>query len=504
MDRRTVALFLMATMAMLLPAAHAQEAEDVMIDGVLAKLKSCGIRAEGSFLTMREAARLQDFRSLVRTETWTEQWPGEAGTVRAIEVTGEIWTDAIQAAIDRHKAVLVPAREHPYYLDRPIVLRSGCRFVAAPTAEFRLKPGTNTCMVRNASPVSGQTGPLPPDTKPDREIRVEGGVWTTLRTRMEPALDNGNTKGRLDAQDSVPGGNGVFCFCNVRGLHLRDVVIRQSTAFGVHLAGVDGFLIEGVTLEDHGRDGVHLNGPCRDGVVRRIRGLTYDDFVALNAWDWKNCTPTFGPIERIIVEDLAGSDRGGATLRLLPGNKTFSGGRTLACDVRDCVFRNISGLFAVKMYDQPNLELGAANDFSDPIGRISRVRFRGVTVPRAESPAMFQIHADVDGMRVENVHLAFHRPADYRLVSIGPQSLTIRPDPNNPSTWVEVFSPDKDCTVRHLSLAKVTQTPTTGGSRRVPISDPESLVGVIQLKLNPKYPATTPRGGTGKGVWIRP
>jgi len=28
-------------------------------------------------------------------------------------------------------------------------------------------------------------------------------------------------------------------------------------------------------------------------------------------------------------------------------------------------------------------------------------------------------------------------------------------------------------------------------------------VKVIHQKLNPDYPKTTPRGGTGKGIWIQ-
>jgi hypothetical protein len=32
---------------------------------------------------------------------------------------------------------------------------------------------------------------------------------------------------------------------------------------------------------------------------------------------------------------------------------------------------------------------------------------------------------------------------------------------------------------------------------------PERLVNVIEQRLNPDYPRTTPRGGTGRGIWVR-
>jgi hypothetical protein len=31
----------------------------------------------------------------------------------------------------------------------------------------------------------------------------------------------------------------------------------------------------------------------------------------------------------------------------------------------------------------------------------------------------------------------------------------------------------------------------------------EQVTKVIEQKLNPDYPKTTPKGGTGKGIWIR-
>jgi hypothetical protein len=39
--------------------------------------------------------------------------------------------------------------DQPYYLDASIILKSDQKLSADPTAEIRLKPGSNTCMVRN-------------------------------------------------------------------------------------------------------------------------------------------------------------------------------------------------------------------------------------------------------------------------------------------------------------------------------------------------------------------
>ena len=43
---------------------------------------------------------------------------------------------------------------------------------------------------------------------------------------------------------------------------------------------------------------------------------------------------------------------------------------------------------------------------------------------------------------------------DYKLVEIGPMSATWKYQPDDPSKWVEVFSPDRDVTVRNFHLTQ--------------------------------------------------
>ena len=66
-----------------------------------------------------------------------------------------------------------------------------------------------------------------------------------------------------------------------------------------------------------------------------------------------------------------------------------------------------------------------------------------------------------------------------------------------PEKWTEVFSPYLDCTVRNVRIADVR---TRDSQADLPI---EQVVKVIEQKPNPDFPKTTPKGGTGKGLWIR-
>lgn len=441
------------------------------------------------------AKKLSDFQSLVRKESWTEQWPDASGKAEARKVTAEVWTQAMQASLDAQGTLHIPARAQPYYLDGPLVLKSGQKLCADPTAEIRLKPDTNTCMVRNEHVVTLNTKPVPADQPCDADISIEGGVWSTLANAVSL---NGNQLGLSAKTDPAFGTHGVILLQNVRRVSVKNLTIRRSRPFGVHLANAKEFRIENITLEETRRDGVHVNGPASDGLIRGVRGDPHDDNVALNAWEWKNYAPSYGPIERIVIEDITGAPEGVASaraIRLLPGVKRFPDGTTLACPIADITLRRITDIREFKLYDQPNLELGRTNDFSVAIGTLKDIRFEKLTF---NNPGKIEVHADTDGLTVEDVRVRHPITPDWHLLAVGPLSVTYkRGGPAAPEKWVEIFSPDLDCTVRNL---KVTGVRTQDSPNDLPF---DQAVKVIVQKPNPDYPKTTPKGGSGKGILIR-
>lgn len=431
----------------------------------------------------------------VRTETWTEKWTDKVGQLQTITVTAEVWTEVFQTDLDADGKLHIPAREQPYYLDGPIVLKSGQKLSADAKAEIRLKPGSNTCMVRNEHIVGFADKPVPGDTKPDTDIHIEGGIWTTLATSR--AEVNGNQRGLSSKLNLVPGTHGVILLQNVRRVTVRNITVRRSKAFGVHLANVSDFTVDGVTLDEHGRDGVHVNGPASDGLIRNVNGVSHDDTVALNAWEWKNYAPSFGAIHHIIIEDVRGAPDGipsANSIRLLPGVKRFDDGTMLNCPIHDITIRRITDIRDFKLYDQPNLELGRDKDFSIGVGTLKNLTFKNLTFNR---PGSIEVHANTGGLTVRDVKLNFPVKADYRLLELGPKSATYKHKPNDPATWVEILSPDLDCTVRNVT---VTGVRIRDAQTDLPI---EQVVHIIEQKPNLDYPNTTPKGGTGKGIWIR-
>jgi len=430
-----------------------------------------------------------------RTESWTEIWPLASGSLETRAVTAEVWTQAFQAELDSKGHLHIPARIEPYYIDAPLVLKSGHKLTADAGAEIRLKPGTNTCMVRNERVATLNDRPVPSDGALDSGIIIEGGTWTTLST---PLSSNGNVRGRSATQKAAFGTHGVILLQSVRGASVRNITIRQSAPFGVHLSNTHEFTVENITLVEHLRDGVHVNGPASDGVIRGVHGSSHDDTVALNAWEWKNYAPSYGPIENILIEDVSGAPEGvpsSNSIRILPGVKRFDDGTLLDCPVRHITLRNINDIRDFKLYDQPNLELGRQNDFSAGIGTLQNIVFENLIFTR---PGSIQVHANTDGLTVRCAKMLFPMPPGYRLVEVGPKSMTYKSGgPASPEKWTEIFSPDLDCTVRNVSVSGVR---TRDSQSDLPI---DQIVRVIEQSLNPDYPKTTPKGGTGKAIWIR-
>lgn len=449
--------------------------------------------------TAATAGPLDDLRPLVTTRSWTERQPdasGARGQGQSRELTAEIWTAAFQRRIDDTKRLEIPARAEPYYVDGPLVLPSGATIVADPEAEIRLVPGVNTCIVRNANLIGFAHGPVPADTQPDTDISIEGGIWSTTLAAT-PDAPQGNVRGGSGSKPAVPGTHGVILLHNVRRVRVSNVTVRESRPFAVHVGNVHDFVVDGLTLVNHFRDGVHVSGPAADGLIRNVRGVSKDDPVALTAWDWQQYAPSFGLIERIVIEDVVGSPPGASpnnAIRLLPGVKTFADGTKLPCPICEITLRRITDIGEFKCYDQPNLEVPAGTDLSDPIGRLEDIRFEDLTFHR---PGTIELHADTDGLVIDGVTLDFAPPPTWHLLAIGPKSMTYKGNQADPAKWREIFSPDRDCTVRNVSISRVRRA---GATEDLPV---ERLVEVVELKPNPDYPRTTPKGGTGKGIWIR-
>jgi hypothetical protein len=475
-------------------------------------------------LNQSELKPIMDYADLVREAKWQQAWDPDARSLGQLhEMRGEIWSDAIERCLAEHGVVYIPKMDAPIYIDRPIELSSGNCLVIHPETEIRLKVGkVGTCMVRNSQQVLSKDRPIRMCAGADQDIYIEGGIWCDQNN------EGRGRGGEYDQIDSMPGSMGTFLLHNIVGVIVRNAIFRDCSAFAVQIGNARDYIIENITF-DETADGIHVEGPSERGIIRHISGKTNDDAVALNAWDWHNASLTFGEISDVLVEDI--EMQPGYTwseLRLLPGTKLFSTGETLDCDIRRCIFRNIRGIHTFKMYDQPNLG-NPEGDFANPIGKMFDLFFTDIMIDGIQpsdyydpsSDGVFDICTDIDRISIRDVRFNYvpgqGEMAPY-LVSVGPKSLTWhrtptsesgscwRPpvDGNTEDEWVEVFNPNADPIVKGLMVKNIKIPDQNNLGTYVPHPDFVALINERRLTLNPDFPATMPRGGTGSGKVIEP
>lgn len=443
-------------------------------------VKKCETEIEAS----QVCVNINKYSSLCREEEWTEYCGGVGKKVK-----GTIWTEAFTAALRENGRVYVPQSDAILYIDAPIVLASGGVLWVHPKTRIFLRPGVNTCMVRNACADTDGT---------DEDIVIRGGIWSTLTHDLFGVDNNGNDRGRSSkGAEALSGSHGVFLIRNAAGVVLSGMTITECAAFGMQLNACRKFLVENITFRDHKRDGVHMGGEVYEGEIRNIQGHTNDDLIALNAWDWNNYIMTYGNIADIYVHDIyAVHDQ----IRFLAGKHGM-----IECSISRIHLRNIQGIDNIKMYPQPNSEslvLYGKEDRSESAGEICDVLIENL---RASAPRMWQSDGLVEiGSHVKNLRIcdvvidceeSLFTENKYPFVRVGPKSATIVVDKDRPETWVEIFEPNAIGIAENLKIEGL-----KFGSE--PWKEKTNVVAAVALQKNADYPKTTPQGGTGYGKII--
>ena len=81
---------------------------------------------------------------------------------------------------------------------------------------------------------------------------------------------------------------------------------------------------------------------------------------------------------------------------------------------------------------------------------------------------------------------------DLRLINVGPLSAVWTNGSEDPADWGEVFDPDAICSADDIYLHHISFQGET-------ITEKERLVREVTMTVNPEYPRTVPKGGTGYG-----
>lgn len=420
------------------------------------------------------------------------------------ELSGSITREQIQEALDKYNNVCIPYIGNPIVIDEPIILSSNNHLKVAENQIIMQGKNYETCLIRNKNLQDGAFG-ITDKTKRDKNISIEGGIWN-FRTaqRLYP-----------DKNKNVQGSLGAIILCGVEQVHLSNMKVYDNEAlcgkgnsdssYGIQICDCKNFIVENIDFNDNHRDGVHVNGPAEYGWVKHIRGDKMgDDMVAMNAWDWDTSAITFGTIENIVVEDIKGT---GNEFRLLPGQKLYPDGSKLDCDIRNCVLEDMSGIYTFKLYAQPNIAnaIIGKHDVSGTVGTIDNIYIKNISFNKisksgfANIPvkSLFEICSDCSRLHLEDIFIDNTieqcDELDVKLINVGPLSAVWKNNSDNPDDWGEIFDPDAICHAEDIYLKNI----TFSGK---PADDVSKLTREIKMTINPDYPKTTPRGGTGYGT----
>ena len=251
---------------------------------------------------------------------------------------------AIQELLDSGASlVCLPSPKMHYLISGTILLHSGQELRLDRYTRVVLAPNANTYMLRNADPIEGNVN-----------IRVSGGIWDmnhneqkphpfnfrdpdTRRNVWEELTHRGFCNWILPVSSDAPHATKLagrdfpvdvytgFCmyFCAVDGFYIGNLTLVNPVVYGMDLFAVENFTVENIEFEftegspkKHNMDGVHIEGYCKNGIVRNLKGACHDDTVALTADDSYKA----GPIENILIDGVF-SEGGHSAVRLL--SRTF-------------------------------------------------------------------------------------------------------------------------------------------------------------------------------------
>lgn len=209
---------------------------------------------------------------------------------------------AIQALFDSGIAqVELPVPAAHYCISRTLRIHGGQTLRLPRTAVIRLLPGSDCLMLANAEADAS-------------DIAVEGGIWDhdNLAQTSNPFLSGAFRKAaRASHTDGNPDtvvtygdayNGSMMRFFKVTRLSIRNLTMKNPVTYCLQMAYVRYFTVENIDFDMNlgnpvpmNMDGVHLDGGCRFGVVRNLKGTCHDDMVALNADD--GCDGPIGDIE---------------------------------------------------------------------------------------------------------------------------------------------------------------------------------------------------------------
>ena len=219
-------------------------------------------------------------------------------------------TAAIQALLDARGTVSID-RPGTYLISSTLIIHSDTVFTLCPGAVLRAAPRSLCAIIENEH-FRGNGK--------DRRISIIGGTF-------DGNCDEMGLDGKYEAVHRLdhPYSPDRFCgklmrFAHVDGLSLEKITVKDPVSYGVQIADSRGFLVRDVCFDYNHHfgttDGIHINGPAKDGVIENLYGTTNDDMVSLTTIDEPHAEVTVGAISNVYIHNVS-AENGYSGVRLL-------------------------------------------------------------------------------------------------------------------------------------------------------------------------------------------
>ncbi len=220
---------------------------------------------------------------------------------------------AIQEMLDSGKSVVtLPAPEKHYVIGKTLKIHSDQELKTGRYTRIVLKDGANCAMLENADFDGG-----------NKNVCVDGGIWDMNHNRQKPnpyhfpdpdtgeKFEDAVKRLGFDKTTSKTLIRGCytgmcFRFCTVKNLDFRNVTIVNPVIYGVQCAYTEDFSFENIVFEYNegspklwNMDGIHIEGGCKNGTFRNLKGACHDDLLAFTTDD-----SLYGPISNMEVDGI--------------------------------------------------------------------------------------------------------------------------------------------------------------------------------------------------------
>lgn len=219
---------------------------------------------------------------------------------------------AIQQMLNKRGTVIID-KPGTYLVSKTLKIYSSTRLVLAPGVIIKAAPMSKCALIENEHFACGGR---------DSDIEIIGGTFDGNCDKMGL---NGEYEAlhRLDTPYSPQNFKGkLMRFAHVDKIVIEKLTVKNPVSYGIQIGDVRGFIARDLFFDYNWHfgttDGVHINGPARDGVIENLCGTTNDDMVALTTYDEAHAEISKGDIENVSIRNISAKN-GFSGVRLLSG-----------------------------------------------------------------------------------------------------------------------------------------------------------------------------------------